>query len=125
MRTSTTVSALLGGALLACAGAVAAQPAKAADGYLVGANGLTLYTFDRDAPNGGKSACSGPCATVWPPLMATNSDKPSGAWSIVARDDGSRQWAYKGRPLHFYQQDTKAGDRQGDGIGGMWHAAKE
>jgi predicted lipoprotein with Yx(FWY)xxD motif len=125
MRTFTTVSAVLAAAFIAVAGPVVAQPAKVADGVLVGANGLTLYTFDRDAPGSGKSACNGPCATAWPPLMATNSDKPSGAWTIVARDDGSRQWAYKGRPLHFYQQDTKAGDRQGDGIGGVWHAAKE
>ena len=32
------------------------------------AKGMTLYTFDKDA--GGKSACNGPCATNWPPLMA-------------------------------------------------------
>ncbi|HSC01194.1 MAG TPA: hypothetical protein VLE45_14850, partial [Burkholderiaceae bacterium] len=46
-------------------------PAKAADGALVGNNGMTLYTFDRDAA--GKSACNGPCATNWPPLMAAGS----------------------------------------------------
>ena len=37
---------------------------------LVGAGGMTLYTFDRDAAGSGKSVCNGPCATNWPPLMA-------------------------------------------------------
>ena len=92
---------------------------------LVSPAGLTLYTFKSDTPNSGKSACSGGCATVWPPLMATNADQASGDWTVVVRDDGSRQWAYKGRPLHFYQQDKKAGDRNGDGIGGVWHAVKQ
>jgi len=125
MRTLSILPVALVAAWLISAGPVAAQPAKVADGVLVGANGLTLYTFDRDAPGSGKSACNGGCTTAWPPLMATNSDQPSGAWTIVAREDGSRQWAYKGRPLHFYQQDKKAGDRNGDGVGGVWHAAKE
>ena len=118
-------SAALAATLLLGSGPALAQPAKAADGVLVGANGMTLYTFDRDAPNSGKSACTGGCATVWPPLMATNADQPAGAWTVIAREDGTRQWAYKGRPLHFYQQDTKAGDRNGDGVGGVWHAAKD
>jgi predicted lipoprotein with Yx(FWY)xxD motif len=99
-------------------------PAKAAHGVLVGTNGMTLYTFDKDAPDSGKSACNGPCATLWPPLMASADDKPHGAFSIVTRDDGSRQWAYKGRPLYFYQADQKAGDRNGDNFRGVWHVIK-
>ena len=48
--------------------AIAADaPAKLADGVLVAANGMTLYTFDKDMANSGKSACNGPCATLWPP----------------------------------------------------------
>src|SRR6185436_6878828 len=88
-------------ALLAVAIAAGAQtmPAKkAADGTLTDAKGMTLYTFDRDA--GGKSACNGPCATNWPPLAATADAKAHGEWTVIARDDGSKQWAYNGKPLY-------------------------
>ena len=99
-------------------------PAKAADGVLVGANDMTLYTFDRDAAGSGKSVCNGPCATNWPPLMATANTSASGDWTIVTRDDGSRQWAYKGKPLYFWGKDQKPGDRTGDGFNNVWHLAR-
>jgi predicted lipoprotein with Yx(FWY)xxD motif len=60
--------------------------------------GMTLYVFDKDS--GGKSACNDPCAGNWPPLMATAASKPMGDYSIITRDDGSKQWTYKGRPLY-------------------------
>ena len=111
--------------LAACASMTAAStPAKVADGVFVGANGMTLYTFDRDAMGSGKSACNGPCAANWPPLMASPADSGSGDWSIVTRDDGSRQWAYKGKPVYFWAKDAKAGDRTGDGVNNVWHLAR-
>lgn len=101
-------------------------PAKLANGALVAAsNGMTLYTFDKDATGSDKSVCNGPCATLWPPLMAAASDQPIGAYAIVTRDDGARQWSYKGKPLYFYQGDQKAGDRKGDNFKGVWHIIKE
>jgi predicted lipoprotein with Yx(FWY)xxD motif len=81
--------------------AQAMAPAKTADTSkgktFVDAKGMTLYTFDKDV--GGKSACNGPCATSWPPFMAVAGSKASGDWTLVTRDDGSSQWAYKGKPL--------------------------
>jgi predicted lipoprotein with Yx(FWY)xxD motif len=121
---STALAAL---SLAGCAGMMSGMgsaPAKASDGALVGANGMTLYTFDRDAAGTGKSVCNGPCAQNWPPLMAQASDKNSGDWSVVTRDDGSRQWAYKGMPVYYWVKDTKPGDRTGDGVNGVWHTAK-
>jgi len=100
-----------------------AQP-KPADGVLVGPNGMTLYTFDKDAMGSGKSVCNGQCATNWPPLMAADSDKPAGDLSIVTRDDGKKQWASKGWPLNYWIKDTKAGDKTGDGVNGTWKVAK-
>ena len=109
--------------LTACASMAQSAPAKVADGVLVGPNGMTLYTFDRDA--GGKSACNGPCATNWPPLMAQSGATASGGdWSIVTRDDGGKQWAYKGKPVYFWAKDAKAGDRTGDGVNQVWHLAR-
>jgi predicted lipoprotein with Yx(FWY)xxD motif len=111
--------------LTACASMMAGSaPAKVADGVFVGANGMTLYTFDRDAMGSGRSACNGQCAANWPPLMASGSDSGAGDWSIVTRDDGSRQWAYKGKPVYFWVKDAKAGDRTGDGVNNVWHLAR-
>jgi predicted lipoprotein with Yx(FWY)xxD motif len=105
-------------------GATANGPAKVVDGVLVGPNDMTLYTFDRDAAMSGRSVCNGGCATNWPPLKATPDAQGSGDWSVVTRDDGSRQWAYKGQPVYYWSKDTKAGDRTGDGFNGAWHVAR-
>ncbi len=111
------------GALLAACAAMSPQaPATAANGALVGPNGMTLYTFDRDA--GGKSMCNGPCATNWPPLMAPAGVGASGDWSIVTRDDGRRQWAYRGKPVYYWIKDAKPGDRTGDGVNNVWRLAR-
>jgi predicted lipoprotein with Yx(FWY)xxD motif len=85
--------------------------------------GMTLYVFDKDS--GGKSACNGPCAGNWPPLMATAGTMPMGNYSIITRDDGSKQWAYNGRPLYTWKNDKKPGDITGDGfLNGAWHIAQ-
>jgi predicted lipoprotein with Yx(FWY)xxD motif len=34
---------------------------------------------------------------------------------VITRDDGGKQWAYKGKPLYFGKDDKKAGDAEGDG----------
>jgi predicted lipoprotein with Yx(FWY)xxD motif len=108
--------------LAACATMSSPPPATASNGVLVGPNGMTLYTFDRDA--GGKSMCNGPCATNWPPLMAPAGASASGEWSVVTRDDGSRQWAYQGKPVYYWVKDTKPGDRSGDGVNNVWRLAR-
>jgi predicted lipoprotein with Yx(FWY)xxD motif len=123
-RTLFSALALIAALAAGCAGMTATSPATVSDGVLVGANGMTLYTFDRDASGSGKSVCNGPCATNWPPLMASGSDSASGDWSVITRDDGSKQWAYKGKPLYYWAKDQKAGDRTGDGFNNVWHVAK-
>lgn len=102
----------------------ASAPAKVSDGVFVGSNGMTLYTFDRDAAGSGKSMCNGPCATNWPPLMAGADAKASGDWTVVVRDDGNRQWAYKGKPVYYWVRDAKPGDRTGDGVNNAWRLAR-
>lgn len=110
--------------LSACASMPAAGPAKMADGMLVGPNGMTLYTFDRDPVGAGKSVCNGPCAVNWPPLMASNMDQGRGDYAVITRDDGKKQWALKGKPLYYWIKDTKAGDKTGDGVQSVWHIVK-
>lgn len=114
-------------AVALAAAAFAAEPAAMAPtakgGMFVDAKGMTLYTFDKDTP--GKSACNGPCAKNWPPLFVADGAKASGDWTIVVRDDGLKQWAYKGKPVYTWVKDTKPGDTTGDGfLNGAWHIAK-
>jgi predicted lipoprotein with Yx(FWY)xxD motif len=125
MRLNALLATLACAALLAaCASMSGRTPATLADGVYVGPNKMTLYTFDRDVVNSGKSACNGPCATNWPPLMATPSDTGSGEWTVVTRDDGTRQWAFRGKPVYYWARDTKPGDRTGDGFNNTWRLAR-
>jgi predicted lipoprotein with Yx(FWY)xxD motif len=87
-------------------------------------SGATVYTFDKDTVGSGKSACNGPCAQLWPPVAAQASDAASGDWSIVTRDDGSKQWAYKGAPIYTFSKDAKPGDTTGDKFKDVWHVIK-
>ena len=99
-------------------------PTKTADGVLVGPNGKTLYTFDRDAAGSGKSVCNAQCATLWPALPVADTAKPMGGYTIITRDDGKKQWAMKGKPLYYWAKDTKPGDKTGDGVLTFWHTVK-
>ncbi|MGJ7582819.1 COG4315 family predicted lipoprotein [Variovorax sp. RHLX14] len=104
--------------------AQAAAPMKTAGGMLVNTSGMTLYTFDNDTAGSGKSACNGPCAGLWPPVMAEADAKPEGDMTIVTRDDGTKQWAYKGKPVYLYKSDMKTGDMTGDNFKNVWHVIK-
>ncbi|MGV3655495.1 MAG: hypothetical protein ACO1N5_14900 [Noviherbaspirillum sp.] len=110
-------------ALLLSAGPAMAQEAKMADGILVDASGRTLYTFDKDTPNSGKSVCNGECAALWPPVPARSGDLKA-PYSAVTRDDGSKQLAYNGKPLYLFVKDKKPGDRSGDKVKDVWHVVK-
>ena len=128
MKKLSIAAALAGLALLAACASDDSGPAKVGDTAmgkaLTDGKGMTLYTFDKDAAGSGKSVCNGPCATNWPPLMAGGSATASGEYSVVTRDDGAKQWAYKGKPLYFWIKDQKPGDRSGDGVNNVWRVAK-
>jgi predicted lipoprotein with Yx(FWY)xxD motif len=100
-----------------------AEPAKfaptAKGNALVDSKGMSLYAYRNDTTPG-KSACNGQCATNWPPLFAADDAKTAGDYTVVVRDDGKKQWAYKGHPLYYWKDDKKAGDAEGDKRGGNW-----
>jgi predicted lipoprotein with Yx(FWY)xxD motif len=100
-----------------------AETPKVNNGRIVNADGMTLYTFDKDVTPG-VSACTGGCMSNWPAATADSTDKPSGDWSLLPRADGAQQWAYKGHPLYRYAADKQAGDAKGDGFKDVWHIAK-
>ena len=97
---------------------------------LVGGNnstnpGFTLYAFDSDLGSAG-STCNDSCATNWPPVLVTDGEVANiSGLSLVTRDDGSSQAAYKGRPLYFYSGDTEASDTSGQSVSGWWKVGQE
>ena len=126
MRTSfITATAVL--ATIATVAFAQMAPTKTGDSakgkVLTNDKGMTLYVFDKDST--GKSACNGPCAGNWPPLMAAAGAMAMSDYSVITRDDGGKQWAYKGRPLYTWKNDKKPGDITGDGfLNGAWHIAQ-
>ena len=99
--------------------------ARKAGDVLVNEAGMTLYTFDNDSAGSGKSACNGPCAALWPPHAAPQDAKPVDAYSVVTRDGGAKQWAYRGKPLYLYAGDKSPGERTGDNFKDVWHVVKD
>ncbi|WP_024302580.1 hypothetical protein [Pseudogulbenkiania sp. MAI-1] len=112
--------------LLALGGTLAlpalAEPPKMMNGMAVDEHGMTLYMFDKDSE--GTSVCTGGCTENWPPALADSYDKAMGDWGMITRDDGKKQWTYKGHPLYRWSKDKKPGDKMGDGFKGMWHTVK-
>jgi predicted lipoprotein with Yx(FWY)xxD motif len=110
----------------AATAACAAAPVKTADttkgAVLTDDKGMTLYTLKSDKKE--MSSCYDDCAKAWPPFMADGKAEASGAYSVVDRKDGMKQWAKDGMPLYFFVKDKKAGDVAGDGVKGVWDAAR-
>ena len=94
-----------------------------AAGMLADAKGMTLYTFDKD--KGGGSACYDACAAKWPAYLGKAGEAMTEGWTLVDRTDGTKQWAYDGKPVYYFAGDKKKGDAMGDGLGGIWHVIKE
>ena len=124
MKLSIIALSLIAG-LSACdayAAGHASAPAGQANGVLVDMNGMSLYTFDPDTAT--SSACNGGCAVSWPPLAAPADADATGGFTVITRDDGTKQWAHGGQPLYLWVNDSVPGDTTGDGVGGKWHLAR-
>ena len=92
--------------------------------YLVDAKGMTLYVFDKDKEPG-KSVCYGGCVKSWPPFaLEAGQPEPVSPLSVITRDDGTKQYAYKGKPLYYYAKDSSPGDIKGDAVGKVWWIVK-
>ncbi|MGJ7918203.1 hypothetical protein ACI48D_22380 [Massilia sp. LXY-6] len=111
-------------ALFSLSAHAADPPVKKMNGMLVDSKGMTVYTFDKDTANSGKSACTGPCATNWPPVHADGATMAA-PYSTVTRDDGSKQLAYHGKPLYTFAKDKKPGDKAGDKVKDVWHVVTD
>lgn len=86
---------------------------------LANKDNMSLYTFSKDSK--GISVCYEDCAANWPPLAAQKDDKASAPFSVVARKDGTYQWAYQDQPLYSWIKDKQPGDITGDKINDVWY----
>ena len=89
---------------------------------LADAKGMTLYYFDRD-DSGNKSNCDGKCTEKWLPLAADKTAQASGDFTVIVRNDGSKMWAYRYRPLYTSHEDKAPGDTNGFDPQNLWHIA--
>jgi predicted lipoprotein with Yx(FWY)xxD motif len=104
-------------------GTTVAVASRSLGNILVDAEGRTLYAFTKD--QGDQSACSGQCADNWPALTgpaAAGNGVQAGLLSSAVQADGSSQVTYGGKPLYYFAGDAKAGDANGQGVGGVWFA---
>lgn len=95
--------------------------------FLVGPDGMTLYTYTKDSP--GTTTCYDKCATAWPPLLVGSDQKPalgdgvSGKVDVIKRTDGTMQITYNGMPLYYWFKDVIPGDATGQNVGQVWFIA--
>src|SRR5262249_21920189 len=74
------------------------------------------------------SACSGACASLWPPVTTGGSPTASGSakasdLGTITRSDGAKQVTYDGHPLYYYAGDSSSGQTNGQGtdsFGAKW-----
>jgi predicted lipoprotein with Yx(FWY)xxD motif len=122
---------MLGASLfLATSAAYAAAPNKVDPPFrqrgdiLVELKGRGVYTYDGDKV-ANQSDCFAQCRLLLPPMYAEDEAMPKGSFTILVRkDDGKRQWAFKGKPLYRWVSDAKRGDAGGDGVAGVWRLVK-
>src|SRR5438874_1163012 len=86
---------------------------------LTDANGMTLYSWDRDDPTAKTISTS--ASATWPRLMVSGAPVGVDGIGASARDDGGLQATFNGWPLYYFINDKNAGDTLGDGVGGIWH----
>jgi len=94
--------------------------------YLVNASGFTLYLRTSDIQSNMTSKCYAQCIAAWPAFYASPLTLPAGFdqsdFKQASRTDGIKQLAYYGWPLYHFSGDKKAGDTNGQGLGGVWFA---
>ena len=85
-----------------------------------GATDMTLYYFEMDKKDSGKSNCNEGCIAAWPALTVEAGETPTGGTGVdatklgtITRDDGDTQVTYDGLPVYFFANDEKPGDLKG------------
>ncbi|HWK75910.1 MAG TPA: hypothetical protein VNQ81_16660 [Povalibacter sp.] len=104
------------------AGIAVKEVADAAAFVLVDRLNHTLYAVDANKARE-VERCSSDACRQWEPLSAPQLARDLGDFSVIARDDGIQQWAYKGRALYTYRGDLAPGYANGLGVDERWDVA--
>ncbi|MEQ8675878.1 MAG: hypothetical protein RLP44_01795 [Aggregatilineales bacterium] len=89
--------------------------------YLVGPEGMTLYTFSMD-----DALCVDDCLEAWMPLTVDNESELTktagipGNLGIYEREGDINQVTYNAMPLYYFSGDEQVGDINGDRVGNVW-----
>jgi predicted lipoprotein with Yx(FWY)xxD motif len=85
---------------------------------------MTVYVFDKDTPNSGKSSCTGKCASTWPEVTSSSMTPQvsgvTGKVGTITGVDGMAQVTLDGHPLYTFANDSDPGEINGQGVGGVW-----
>jgi peptidoglycan hydrolase-like protein with peptidoglycan-binding domain len=94
---------------------------------LTSGSGMTVYLFIPDAQ--GAPTCTDACAQSWPPVVVNEGTEVTGGDGVDAsllgtadHPDAGRQATYNGWPLYVFSGDSRPGDTNGQGQGGVWYA---
>ena len=84
---------------------------------LVNGAGMAVYVFTADSAN--KSACTGGCLAVWPPVTVAKGTKPTGGPGVkglgTISSGGKLQVTWNKHPLYTYALDSAPGVVNGNG----------
>jgi len=137
MRTRLLSAALVAGVLLVPAAAVG-RPASGTvvkavfnktlkTTILVAARGRTVYLLTYDTKGSPTCARVDPgCPKIWPAVTSAGAPVAGAGveqrlLGIVKGADGSRQVTYNRHPLYYYENDSAAGDVNGQACYGIWY----
>ncbi|MET3142930.1 MULTISPECIES: hypothetical protein [unclassified Arthrobacter] len=91
---------------------------------VVNNKGMSVYVFDKDVKDSGKSACTGACLSIWSAVTAGSGtpvvEGVTGKVGVITTDAGTRQVTLNGMPLYIYTKDTAPGDVKGQGFNKIW-----
>jgi predicted lipoprotein with Yx(FWY)xxD motif len=95
---------------------------------VIDGRGYVVYRSDNDSPAPARSACTGPCADLWPPVPWTADLRLEGInrelVGAYRRPDGQLQLTLGGWPLYEYTGDRTPGETNGRGVDGKWWLAR-
>ncbi|MFC4612749.1 SCO0930 family lipoprotein [Streptomyces maoxianensis] len=93
---------------------------------IVDKNGMTVYRFKKDSAWPMKTACTGDCLKKWPVVDPVAKNDTEGilkkGFVTFSRPDGIKQQTIDCWPIYTFSGDAKAGDTNGQGVGGTWYA---
>ncbi|HEY2632144.1 MAG TPA: hypothetical protein VGI26_07180 [Solirubrobacteraceae bacterium] len=93
---------------------------------VAGPRKLTVYAFESDQRSKSNSACTGSCASIWPPVTTVGrpvAKSPVEATKLatIKRADGIVQVTYNKHPLYYFSGDQASGETRGQGAQRLWY----